>query len=59
MFDTVAIVLLVVLPVVAWRAWLALYPGLSLQADYGIRGGWFGCPVTLRQAPSLSRYSPS
>ena len=57
--DIVAIVLLVGLPVIAWHAWLALYPGLSLHADYDIRGGWFGTPVTVRQATRYSRSSTS
>ena len=55
--DVVLTILLFALPVVAWRTWLALFPGISLHSDYGIRGGWFGTQVTFRGATaSSSRY---
>ena len=44
----VVIVVAVVVPLVLWRSWLALFPGFSLHADYGIRGGWFGTRVTFK-----------
>ena len=58
--EVVVVVLALGLPLAAWRAWLALFPGLSLRADYGIRGGWFGSAVVVRgsrrsSGPSWSR----
>jgi hypothetical protein len=51
----VAVGLLTVgLPLAAWRAWLAFFPGISLRADYGIRGGWFGSAVEVRSARTSS-----
>lgn len=55
--EIVVIVLLIVVPMVAWRA---MFPGLSLRSDYGIRGGWFGSPVTFKGPGSSSgRYLTS
>ena len=58
--DILVTVLILGLPIAAWRAWLAFYPGISLRSDYGIRGGWFGSRVTIKgSASSLWRYVSS
>jgi hypothetical protein len=51
-WDIFVAIVLLATPFVAWRAWLALFPGISLRADYGIRGGWFGTPVSIKGAAS-------
>ena len=54
--EIVVIVLLVVVPIAVWRG---LFPGVSLRSDYGIRGGWFGTPVTFAGPGSSPRRSPT
>jgi len=41
-----ATVLAVSFPIAMWRAWLRLFPGIGLRANYGVHGGWFGTTVT-------------
>ena len=41
-----ATALVVSLPIALWRAWLWLFPGIGLRADYGVHGGWFGTTAT-------------
>ena len=56
--DIVLVLLVLAVPVAAWQAWLALFPGIGLRSDYGIRGGWFGTHVTLRNnGSSPSRFA--
>jgi hypothetical protein len=52
--DMVLVALAAVTLLMAWPAWKALYPGLSLRADYGIRGGWFGSGVKVKDTGSGS-----
>ena len=47
-FVAILVAVVVSLGLGLWRSWLALFPGFSLHADYGIRGGWFGTRVTFK-----------
>ena len=49
----VVIVVVMAVPYVLWKAWLRLFPGISLRGDYGIRGGWFGTRVIVERLRSV------
>lgn len=54
MIEIVGVLAIALSPLLLLRAWGVCFPGLSLSADYGVRGGWFGCPVTLTGASTTS-----